>query len=241
MLKIGVCDDNKEIAAVLEDVLYEIGEYRNIKIDMEVFYDGSELINYCEAENRFDILFLDIEMENVDGIEAAEKIREKDNDVLIIFVSSFETYFMKLFEVEPYRFLKKPVSRKEILEVFDKAYDKLVKRGIFFEYTFNKVFVRVPIKDIVMFESKGRVINIYTTNGVDKFYGKLNQIEKDLQSSSVSFLRIHQSYHVNFQFIKAVSYTKVELYNGDELAIAIERQNNVRKQYIKLIGGGFVG
>ena len=70
-----------------------------------------------------------------------------------------------------------------------------------------------------------------------KFYGKLNMLEKKLENGKISFLRIHQSYLVNYRFIKEISFYKVVLYNGMELQISEDRQKSVREKYNVLIGG----
>ena len=88
---------------------------------IEIFYDGASLERIYEKGDRFDIIYLDIEMSGKNGIEAAKSIRRLDRDVLLIYVSSYETYFMQLFEVEPFRFIKKPIKETEFEEVIDTA------------------------------------------------------------------------------------------------------------------------
>jgi len=235
MLRVGICDNDRNLVAQLEEILLQLGALTNIQLEIDSFFDGQELVRHYEGGNRFDLLFLDIEMEKMSGIGAATKIREWDQHVLIIFCSSYESYFMELFEVEPFRFLKKPLNLPDVRNVFEKAYHKILRQGRYFEYAFNKEIIRLPLLDIYYFESKGRRIYIHTTEGIQQFNGQLSKIEKQLEANSLSFLRIHQSYLINFQQIKVLSYTHAILQNGEKLPIGPKRQKEIRSQYLHLL------
>lgn len=236
VLRIGICDDDKEHVSQVEEYLMNIGLLKNINLDIDVFYDGKDLVKFYDDGGRLDLLYLDIEMEEVGGIGAAHSLREVESDTLIIFCSRHDSYLMDLFDVEPFRFLRKPIQPSEIFSTFEKAYDRLMKRGIFFEYRFNKDIIRIPVHQIYYFESQGRKVLIHTTKGTESFNGKLSAIEKQLQEASIAFLRIHQSYLINFQQIKCINYTKVILQNGDVFSIGANRQKMIRQQYFSLLG-----
>ena len=235
MIRIGICDDNKLLVTQLEARLYEIGRLKNIQLNIESFFDGRELIRHYETKVHFDLLFIDIEMEHTNGIQAAARIRELDSHVLIIFCSNHDGYLMELFEVEPFRFLKKPLEFSDILTVFEKAYLKIMEQGLYFEYTFNKDIARIPVQNIYYFESSGRRIIIHTIHGEEEFNGQLSKVEKQLKGAHLSFLRIHQSYLINFQHIKVLSFTYTILQNGKKLPIGTKRQKEIRSQYLDLL------
>ena len=110
MLKIAICDDDVKMTGRLDTVLEEIAKRNFVKIDTEVFLDGGELEKAVEEKMYFDIIFLDIEMGDEDGITAARKIRETDRNVLIIYVTSHESYMQESFSVRPFRFVVKPIE-----------------------------------------------------------------------------------------------------------------------------------
>lgn len=112
MLKIAICDDDVKMTGRLDTVLEEIAKRNFVKIDTEVFLDGGELEKAVEEKMYFDIIFLDIEMGDEDGITAARKIRETDRNVLIIYVTSHESYMQESFSVRPFRFVVKPIEEK---------------------------------------------------------------------------------------------------------------------------------
>ncbi|MDE6209782.1 MAG: LytTR family DNA-binding domain-containing protein [Lachnospiraceae bacterium] len=240
MLNIAICDDDLIFASRIETILLEISRYRLIEMDIEVYSDGSELWKDVFSGKVFDLLYLDIEMVQLNGIDVAKRIRENNTSVIIIYISNYDNYFIELFEVEPFRFIKKPVDEKIFLSYFDKAYERIIQDEAYFEYKFNKIPHKILTKDIIYFESSGRLIKVLDTNGEGKFYGKLNILERQLQSGKISFLRIHQSYLVNYCFIKEISFSKVVLMDGTELQISEDRQKAIRARYNELLGGEFL-
>lgn len=240
MLRIAICDDDVILATKIESLLLEISRNELIDTEIEVYSDGSELWEDIVKGIEYDLIYLDIEMIKLDGIKVAKNIREKNLNVLIIYISIHENYFIELFEVEPFRFIKKPVDETILKSYFEKAYERIIHNDVYFEYRFNKITYKIPIKDILYFESSGRVITIYYRNGNGKFYGKMNQIEKQLQNCKIKFLRIHQSYLVSFRYIEKMSFSKVVLTKGIELQISEERQKSIRARYSELLGGEFL-
>ena len=109
MINIAICDDDVAMTATIEKMLYVIAKEQNIKISSAVFFDGSTLVANIRQGVCYDLIYLDIEMHNVNGINAAELIRNMEIPALIIYVSSYEKYLKELFSTEPFRFLSKPI------------------------------------------------------------------------------------------------------------------------------------
>ena len=124
MVKIGVCDDGKNFASFLESTIVEYGKARHILIDVEVWYTGEDLCKYLQYKNNIDILFLDIELVHISGIEVGDYIRnELDNRAMqIIYISGKESYALKLFQMQPLDFLVKPIEKERIFQVLDLAF-----------------------------------------------------------------------------------------------------------------------
>ena len=109
MLEIAVCDDDILIAADIEKMLEKLSLIVAIKVEIDVFYDGSTLVDYIKKGKRYDIIYLDIEMRKQNGVEAARIIRRIDKKVLIIYVTSHESFAKEVFEVSAFRFITKPI------------------------------------------------------------------------------------------------------------------------------------
>ena len=98
MIRIAICDDENVFVSQVENILLELCEEESINIDIDVFYSGNALAKEIAEGIRYDIIYLDIQMANGDGISAANKIRNVDENVIFIFVSGYDKYMIELFE-----------------------------------------------------------------------------------------------------------------------------------------------
>lgn len=240
MIKVAICDDNIMFTSEIEKLIVGLGEKYNLIVDTDVFFDGEDLLKSINQGELYDLLYLDIEMKRCSGIEVAEHIRAMESDIVLIYVSNYESYLKELFEFEPFRFIKKPIQREQFEKYFLQAIQRIQNMQMFFEYKENKKICKVLMKDILYFESKGRIIKVITKKDVRSFYGKLNDVEELLRKSKYSFMRIHQSYLVNYFAIEQMSYDKIKLFNGERLSISKEKQKNVKKEYMNILGGSSV-
>lgn len=235
MMKMAICDDDTELASNLEKTLIAYAKEKKLKLDIDIFSDGDTLMETVHQGVDYDLIYLDVRMKNLDGISAARQIREMNKDTLIIYISGYDCYFTEMFEVEPFRFLKKPIDMKLFRKYLEQAMERIQKRMVYFSYTSRHNIYRIPLRSIVYFESHQRKVALHTENTTEIFYHKLNDIEKELEQSIVPFLRIHQSYLVNFDAIIRYSLNQVELLDGTLLPISSERQKEVRSRYHELM------
>lgn len=241
MVRIAICDDNLRFTGEVETLVALESDKMRLQTETDVFFDGSTLLETLSLGNRYDLIFLDIEMKQLNGIDAARKIREIDKTVLLIYISGYDQYLKSLFEMEPFRFLSKPLDKDLFCRYFREACQRIAETDTYFQFSFNKELKKVPIKDIIYFESQSRVIHIVRKDGIkDIFYGKLNDIEKELAKTNQRFLRIHQSFLVNFDYVTKINFSSVNLTieNGPDICLKIseDRQKSVRLQLCKIIG-----
>lgn len=238
MIKIAVCDDENMIAAQIENTILDICKEENIPVETNVFYSGQELEKEIFKGTRYDLIYLDIQMTNGDGITTAKNIRKIDNNALLIYVSGYDKYMMELFRLDVFAFIKKPIDYKDFKKIFLDANLKICNQRLYFSFQYNHNEYKIPCIDILYFESSGRAINVYSKDHkAEKFNGKLSEVEERLDNGKIPFLRIHQSYLVNYHHIHSRSKTAVMLTNGTKLPISEERQKNFGKQYGRLLGG----
>lgn len=243
MINIAICDDDITLTKDVERLLKEIAAEQNISIRCEAFFDGSALVEtVIDQKIYFDLVYLDIEMKDMDGIHAAQSLRDLDIPMLIIYMSSHEEYLKELFRTEPFRFLSKPIDREEFRAFFLSAYERIQKRAGFFVFSYKRTIYKIPFDRIAYFESRGRVVVIHLAGtehpeaAIDRFYGKMNDLEKQVASVNNRFLRIHQSFLVNFDYIKSIAFASVVMLNGKELQISEDRQKSVKVQFCALLG-----
>lgn len=241
MLRIAVCDDEKKFAGELETLIAQEMENLGIQVETEVFFDGEPLLKELNRGARYDLMFLDIEMEQLDGISVARQIRKTDRTVLFIYISGYEQYLKELFEVEPFRFLSKPLDKELFRRYFRDAVQRIREEDAYYEFSFNKIVQRVPFQDILYFESRNRIIYVFMKDGTEKqFYGKLSEVEKELAGRGQCFLRIHQSFLINYNYVKRIEFTNITLFvsGGKELNLKIseDRQKTVRQKLCEITG-----
>lgn len=238
MIKITICDDENIVANRIENDIWEICKRENLTIDTDVFYSGRELADEVYNGAMYDIIYLDIQMKNGDGMSAAKRIREIDENVLLIYVSGYDKYMMELFRLDVFAFIKKPIDYKIFEKILLDANKRICNRKFYFSFRYRSEEYKVPCMDILYFESSGRMIKIYMRDGkVEKFNGKLSEVEEQLSGGKIDFLRIHQSYLVNYHQIHSRTRLEVTLTNGMKLPISEERKKIFDMKYGKLLGG----
>lgn len=234
MLKIAICDDNLPITSEIESLLLDIQKEQNLQMDLDIYFDGTPLYNHISAGNNYDLIYLDIEMAELDGIKTAQLIRSLNLPTLLIYVSAYETYYKQLFEVEPFRFLLKPIDSALFYKYFKAAYTKINDINAFFSFSFNQRYTKILLSEIIYFESCGRDIFIHTQTQTYRFIDKLNIVEQNLNNLNFNFLRIHQSYLINPQHVHSLTLSSVELSNNIQLHISPKFQKKVRSQYLSI-------
>ena len=239
MVRIAVCDDDMRFTAELEEMVRREADDSGISVETEAYSDGGTLVADIEKGYRYDLVFLDIEMERVDGISAARQIRRIDRSALLIYVSGYEQYLKELFEVEPFRFLSKPVDGAKFRKYFRDACARIGETEAYYRFSFNKEIRKVAVRDVVYFESRNRVVHIFMADGSEeRFYGRLNAVEKELSEGCQEFLRIHQSFLVNFDYVRVIGFSEVVMMDGQTLQVSEERQKNARTQFCLMMDNG---
>lgn len=235
MLNIAICDDNLTTTSELENLLLSLGNKIHVTLNISVFFDGKSLCDSVKQGEIYDLIYLDIEMNTLNGIQTAHIIRNSNHYSLIIYVSAYETYYKQLFEVEAFRFLSKPIDPKLFEKYFFAAYKKLHLKNEYYIFTFNQKSYRIPFSDITYFESNRRNIIIHTQCDVYRHIGKLDIVDSFLHDNNVKFLRIHQSYLINPYYIKCICLSSVTLYPNIVLQISNKFQQQVQSQYLYMI------
>lgn len=237
MFKVGICDDGEKVCSFMDDILSEYGAKRNIRLETEIWNSGEKLQQYLEEGNLLDILFLDIELYQVNGMEVGDYIRNQlgDRQMQIIYISYKASYAQRLFATQPMEFLVKPLTEEKIVEVMDLAIKILSQSVSRFQFQVGKEYYYIAYGDIMFFYSTGRIVRIICAadkhgdecgDCIREFYGKIKNLAKSLPPI---FLFIHQSYIVNANYILRYSYEEVELVDGTILSISKSHRKLVRK------------
>ncbi|MCM1287778.1 MAG: LytTR family DNA-binding domain-containing protein [Clostridium sp.] len=240
MFNVAICDDEIDELGRLEKILEAIATKNGICVEIEDFLSGEKLLKQMRDNKvRYDLIFLDIEMEHLNGLDTAKQIREMDEQVCLIYVTGFESYALEAYEVHPYHFILKPVSVEVIEKCFLKVYKNISDEACYFEFQYKRIYYKLPVRNIILFESDKRRIHIYLADGtVCTYYDKLGLIEAKLQN--VNFWRIHQSYLIHAKYIRYKAFNYVVLTNGRKIFISEHRRKEINEKYLKMIERQFI-
>lgn len=238
MFRIAICDDEKKICEQLETFIAQYCEERQMEVFIKVYENGESLYDALDRNIIFDLIFLDIELYHINGIEIGQLVRDKLHNVLmqIVYISSKQGYAMDLFAVRPLNFLLKPLAYEQIAHCIDQTLELVKLPVAYFTYRIGKEVKRVPLSNILYFESNNRKVTVAKINGRDSFYGKLNSICQEVEDRG--FLAIHKSYLVNYLHIESCRSTDVTMDNGEILPISRARQKAVAERLMHLRQGG---
>lgn len=195
MLRIAICDDEKNARDMLRIQLEKILDETEDEIVYE-FSNGHTCVNWITAHpGEVDLLFLDVEMGAENGMDTARKIRRSGSSLLIVFVTGYTDYVFDGYQVDALDYLIKPPAPERLEEVLLRVKKTLsAQTKQFFVLKNTEGIYRLPCGDILYFYSDRRYINLVTAVKTYTFYGRLNDIEKQMHKN---FIRIHQRYLVN--------------------------------------------
>ena len=232
MMKIAICDDEKNVCDYIEKRVMDFLAKVDSEGETSVFFDSAPLIEFCqENPTFFDIIFLDIKMKTVNGVDCAKQLRDLGVEALIVFVTSSAEYVFSGYEVKAFRYILKTDLVNAFDRIFSECLNELSKSDDSFYTVKTAAAVKnIPLNDIFYFESNKRVLIVHTKNDEYSFYGKLDQVEKELEGKD--FIRTHQSYFVNARKIKSVSKDSAELLNGEILPVSKSKASAVKNAYL---------
>ena len=191
MLKIAICDDDYVFANKIKEYINEIKNNNDdIDLKVNVFSSGIDFLKCINNNEKFDIIFMDIQMPGINGIELGIKIRSMF-DTIIVYISVSDQYFVDIFNIKPFGFLIKPLKFSDFEHVFFVIYRHIFDSNNFYEFKSRKSNLRIKFKDIIYFKSFRRMVIVYAVDGQHEFYGKLSEIYKIVKN--FDFMFIHKS------------------------------------------------
>ncbi|ERJ12260.1 LytR/AlgR family response regulator transcription factor [Haloplasma contractile] len=199
--KIAIVEDVKKSRMKLEKYINKYAEENNEEFEVIHFSDGDEITSDYEA--IYDIIFLDIEMKRLDGMSAAEKIRDFDKDVTIIFITNMSQYAIKGYSVDALNFLLKPVSYFVFSQELKRSIERIKSReNKFVILPTSKGKAKVKVTELLYIESFKHKLFFYTKSSEYTTYGTMKDMEKDLLSAN--FYRCNNCYLVNLAMVQGI-------------------------------------
>lgn len=216
MLQLAVCDDEKVFRSDLRKILGTELELCGIDYHISEFASGEELIAGLKKADC-QILFLDIEMKGIDGVEAARRLRETKRQMEIVFVTSYADFVFQGYEVRALNYILKPYEPEKIAAVLHTALEALdIEAEKYYVIDQRGGSIRVPLSSVKYISSDRRTVHAVTTEQEYTFYEKLSDLETELPDT---FVRIHNRYLVHLKYLEAVRQNTAVV-DGEELPVS---------------------
>lgn len=233
MLTVFLCDDNREILNRYARLLEEISKKHTIEITISSYNSGEELLfHLSDSPDRADIIYLDILMGKLSGMDAAKKLRELGCKSEIVFLTTSEDYIYDAFDISPVQYLLKTATSAEKFEqVFLRAVTLVQKKeSNMFVCESNNSKAVIPLKEISFFEIWKRIVTVYYSKDESiEFYSTMEQLEEKLLHRD--FIRIHRSYIVNLSYISRFQQNSLDLKTGVNIPIGVTYMKRVREAF----------
>lgn len=234
-IKVAICDDEAMVVDKIEKNIIEYGYAENVDFIINKFYSGESLI---ESGVYFDLIFLDIEMKDMNGIATAEKIRQFNMDLPIVYITSYSDYCMQAYKVHAFDFISKPFEYNDIENVLNDLRRLGEKQGstVVQLKTENSSIMQTADDIVYMVMADKREIYMYLAAQRDgiKIKGNLSDIYKLLDANT--FFMPHKSYIVNLQHVKSVeNYYDIIMYNGDVVPLSQRKREQFKEQMHKYV------
>lgn len=233
MITAYLCDDNEILLQKHQEDLISIAEQNNVLLNTKLFTSGEQLLfNLEDVPNEADIIFLDIQMDGLDGLETAKRLRDFGCQSEIIFLTSCEEYVFDSFDVDPlYYVIKGTTSREKFTKIFLRAVELANKKeNDFFTCENAGVSKRIPLHEISYLKVSNRTVTVHYLDGTTPmefdFYAKMDQLQEEL--SSKGFIRCHRSYMVSLKHLDEINKNTLITIEGYEIPLGMTYAKDVK-------------
>ncbi len=229
--KIAICDDiNADRQYVLE-MVNRWAASAGHAVHSDTFTSAESFLFRYADESDYDILLLDIEMGEMNGVELAKNIRKINDSVQIVFITGFPDFIAEGYEVSALHYLMKPVSEEKLHDVLNKAASNLAKAEKRLCVTFDRQTDYIPLSKITYIEAQKQYIMIYTNAKAYRMKSSLADAERQLDEY---FFKCQRSFVVNLRYVKRIKSDCVVLKNDEEIPISRGMAEKIGKEIIRL-------
>lgn len=214
-MRVSICDDEKSMQTVLEKLIDEYSRMRNIDVAIDKFDNGHDLIRALNKK-EYEIVFMDYQMDDIDGMETSRLIRSRKNKCVIIFVSAYPEIAVDSYEVDTFRFIVKPINREKLFKAID-DYQKSIDQDRLLTLKTHDGTWKIKMSEIIYAEAKGKHTIIRTTQNTFEIHIHLKKIEERLPNEK--FCRCQRAYIAGFEHIDRHTNAEIIFDNGERAQI----------------------
>lgn len=214
-LRLGICDDEAAARELVAGMVRRWAEQRGHQVQLRCFPSAESFLFQYEDDSRYDILLLDIEMGQMDGVTMAKTLRKTNETVQLVFITGYSDYIAEGYEVSALHYLMKPVHEEKLFSVLDRAAEKCRRNEKTLLLEHNGELVRVPLYQIRYAAVQGNYVTVYCRADITAKM-TLTQLEKELDDR---FYRVGRSAIVNLGLITRVTKTDIFLRDGSAIPL----------------------
>ena len=206
----AICDDSVVDSNYVKELVTRWANHKKYQVNIDIFSSAEAFIFHYAENKEYDVLLLDIEMGNMDGVTLARQIRKSNKSVQIVFITGYSDYIAEGYDVEALHYLMKPLKKEKLYDVLDRAVNKIMQNEKHLVLNTFDEMIRIPLHEIIYIDVDRNYVTVHSNK--DYTVKKtLAEIEKELDER---FFRIGRSAIVNLKYISRVTKTDVYLNNG---------------------------
>lgn len=227
-MEIAIVDDEE----LIREQVCSLIKSQRPNCRMEIYASGEELL---AARHKFDLIFLDMQMEGMNGIETARIYRKQQEDTVLVFVTGNRDCVLEAFDISPFYYLPKPIEEEKFLQVFERAAKEALKRNHWGE---DMILVRTKSRsftvhrnEIRYIENRGKKVEIYTADAEEpiEIYATMAELTRKLGEG---FYRCHRGYLVNMAYIAEYDSDSISLTGGAKVYLSKKKHGEFVKIYM---------
>lgn len=232
MFRICICDDESQYVNQIEKEVRKLSEDKG-EVRIDTFTNQDDLL-IRSTKMKFNLVYLDIEMEGMNGIEVAKKLKESNPSCIIVFVTAYDGYIQDAFKVEAFQYLMKPINAELFKEEFERAYKLYKRTNLVRKFKMKDGYITININEIISLESYYNTAILKTTKGTYiTNYKNMRKIRKELLEHD--FLKLQAGYVVNMHYILSIRFREAELITGQKYPVSMENYTKVLERYHKFL------
>ncbi|MBQ4051348.1 MAG: response regulator transcription factor [Oscillospiraceae bacterium] len=231
MIRIAFCDDNQAELQRIRTLLKELHPFDD-NYEVTVFSSGEELLR--SDKRPFDLLFLDVQMPELNGYDTARRIRETDQRTTLIFLTGVAAPTVEVFQVSPFRYLMKQMDDATLSKELTAAFEEVSRKTQIITFRTGGDIIRINVSSVLYLTISGRAVELITDHGRQEVKMKIGEMYEMLASHGFGFS--HKSYLVNFNRILSITGSTVIMENGDILPISQPKAKTFKQEFIRFAG-----
>lgn len=229
-MRICLVDDDSTQLDYLQVIINQWASKHSIHTELNFYHSAEEMVFEHHESYPYDVIILDVQMGNMNGIELARKIRKTDKTVILAFISGMADYVFDGYEVQAIRYILKPVKEHKVYELLDYVHTQITTENSYIIISVSGEKKRINYDDIIYFESMGHYITLHLEHAEYDFKYNISDLCLDLVGTE--FIQTHRSYVVNMKYVEKITRTECQLIQNISVPLSRNSYKSVNEKFI---------